>query len=325
MTRFPRSPALVTATLLGLAVAAGLLVGHGDLSPVFLELRAGRIACAGLAGAALSVAGVLMQGLFRNPLASPSVLGTTSGAALGGQAVLLAHGLVAAALPAWLVPEMALPLGCLLGAGCSLMILLLIARRVLASGGDALVAVLLTGFLLTSALAAMSSLLTWLGQERWELGRALIAFTLGGVDGKGLRHVLLATPLVVIGIAAAWAWGRTLDLLLAGEDEAASLGVDVVTARRWILAWTAALSAAAVAVGGGVAFVGLVVPHALRPFTGVGHRRLIPAAALGGAAFLILCDALCRLTPGAELPLGILTSLIGAPVFVVLLLRWRLA
>ena len=324
-SRSPAMALIATAGFLGVAMAASLLVGHGDLSPAFLELRLNRLLCAGLAGAALAIAGVLMQGLFRNPLASPSVLGTTSGAALGGQVMMLAHGSIATLVPAWLVPEMLLPLGCLAGAGLSLAVLLVVARRVLAAGGDAVVALLLTGFLLSSALAALASLLTWLGQEQWELGRALVAFTLGGVDGKGLRHVLLAAPLVVIGGLAAWTWGRTLDLLLAGEDEAASLGVDVTTARRWILAWTAALSAAAVAIGGGVAFVGLVVPHALRPFTGVAHRRLIPAAALGGAGFLIACDALCRLAPGGELPLGIVTALIGAPVFVALLLRWRTA
>jgi iron complex transport system permease protein len=262
-----------------------------------------------------------MQGLFRNPLASPSVLGTTAGAALGGQIVLMLHGAAAAALPAWVAPEMALPIGCLLGAGVALALLLAVARRMLAQGGDGLVPVLLVGFILASALSSVAAFVTWLGQERWELGRALVAFGLGGVDGKGVGHVGLAVPLVLGGILAAWCWGSALDLLLAGEEEAAALGVDVRAARRWILAWTAVLTGAATAIGGGVAFVGLIVPHLLRPLTGVEHRRLIPAAALGGAAFLIACDALCRLAPGAELPLGVVTGLIGAPVFAWLLVR----
>ena len=317
---------LVLAAAVVVTAAAGVLAGHGDLGDaaargIYLELRAVRIVVAGLAGAALAVAGVLMQGLFRNPLASPSVLGTTAGAALGGQLVLMLHGAVAASLPAWVAPEMALPLGCLLGAGASLALLLAVLRRTLAQGGDGLVIVLLVGFILASALASVAAFVTWLGQERWELGRAMVAFSLGGVDGKGLRHVGLAMPLVIGGILAAWLWGRSLDLLLAGEEEAAALGVDVRAARRWILAWTAILTGAATAIGGGVAFVGLVVPHLLRPFAGVEHRRLIPAAALGGAAFLIACDALCRLAPGAELPLGVVTGLIGAPVFVWLLVR----
>ena len=313
-------------TALLVAIAAGLAFGHGSLADpalraTFLELRGLRLACAGLAGAALAVAGVLMQGLFRNPLASPSVLGTSAGAALGGQLVLLGHGACAAFLPAWLAPEMLLPLGCLAGAGLALILLLAVIRRVLRAGGDGLVAVLLTGFLLGSVFAAIGALVTWLGQSSWEIGRTLVAFTLGGVDGKGLRHVAMALPLVGIGIAAAWTWAKHLDVLLAGEDEAAALGVNVPQARAWILIWTAVLTGAATAIGGGVAFVGLIVPHALRPFTGVGHRRLIPAAAIGGAAFLIGCDTLCRVLPSGELPLGVVTGLIGAPLFLGLVLR----
>jgi len=128
---------------------------------------------------------------------------------------------------------------------------------------------------------------------------------------------------VIAGTLAAWAWGRHLDLLLSGEDEAAALGVDVATARRWILAWTALLTAAAVALAGGIAFVGLVVPHALRPFTGVAHRRLVPAAALGGAAFVVLADSAARCLPHGEVPLGVVTGLVGGPLFLVLLMRLR--
>ncbi len=317
---------LILITVLALAVTLGLCLGHGSLADaqvraIFLELRGMRVICAGLAGAALAVAGVLMQGLFRNPLASPSVLGTTAGAALGGQMVLLGHALLAACLPVWLAPEMVLPLGCLIGAAAALAGLMVVSRAVLARGGDQTLAVLLTGFLLSSACASVAALLTWLGQANWEIGRTLIAFTLGGVDGKGWRHVALGVPLVSIGCAAAWVWGRQLDVLLAGDDEAAALGVEVRPARFWILTWTAVLTAAATAIGGGVAFVGLIVPHALRPFTGVEHRRLIPAAAIGGAAFVIVCDALCRISPGGELPLGVVTGLIGAPVFAAFVVR----
>jgi iron complex transport system permease protein len=319
-------PLLITTLLLLIAIASGLVLGHGSLSDpalreAFLALRGVRMACAGLAGAALAVAGALMQGLFRNPLASPSVLGTSAGAALGGQLVLLLHAGIASSLPLWLSPELVLPLGCLAGAGLSLVILLMVVERVLRSGGDAMIAVLLTGFLLGSAFAALGALATWLGQSSWEIGRTLIAFTLGGVDGKGLRHVFLALPLVLIGIAAAIAWSRHLDVLLSGEEEAAALGVDVATARRWILIWTAVLTGIATAIGGGIAFVGLIVPHVLRPWTGVNHQRLIPACAVGGAAFLIACDTLCRSLPGGELPLGVVTGLLGVPLFLGLVLR----
>lgn len=315
---------LLLVILLAAGVVVGLMAGRGvavdaATRAVFIELRAVRMGAAVLAGAALAVGGVLMQGLFRNPLASPSVLGTTAGAALGGQAVLVAHAALAALLPAWLAPEMVLPLGCIAGALVSLAVLLLVAGR-----GMDVTLVLLAGVVMTSLFGSLSAFLTVLAQDSWELGRAVVGFSLGGLDGKGVRHLLLAAPLVVAGLVAAWCWGRPLDLMLSGDEEAAALGVAVPRLVRWVLVWTAVLAAAAVAVGGGVAFVGLIVPHALRPFTGVEHRRLIPAAALGGATFLVWCDVAVRLLPTrGELPLGVITGLIGAPVFLAILIRTR--
>jgi iron complex transport system permease protein len=182
--------------------------------------------------------------------------------------------------------------------------------------------VLLVGVIMSALFASLSAFFISFSQDALGLGRAMVAFSLGGVDGKGVRHLALAAPLILAGGLAAWSWGGSLDLMLSGEEEAASMGVDVAAVRRWTLAWTAVVTAAAVAVGGGVAFVGLVVPHALRPFTGVEHRRLIPAAAIGGAAFLVWCDDLARALPAVgEIPLGVITGLIGAPVFLVLLLK----
>ncbi len=327
----PGAVLLILAVLLALSVTLSLGVGSGGVGwdAAVADLRWLRTGCAALAGAALAVAGVLVQGLFRNPLASPDVVGTTAGATLGGQLALVTHAALLGVLPVWLAPELVLPIGCLAGAAAALALLLATAGR--ASGG--MVAVLLTGFVITAVVGAVSGLLTSLTAGRWELARALAAFGLGGVDGKGPGHIVLALPLVAAGIAAAWAWGRTCDLLLAGEDEARAMGVDTGSARRWLLAWTALLAAAAVAVGGAISFVGLVVPHALRPFAGVEHRRLVPAAALGGAAFLVLCDVLARAVPllartcgldgAGELPLGVVTGLIGGPVFLILLIRAR--
>jgi len=322
-----RSLGIMVALMIGLAaaVAISLMVGQASLADLslrstLLELRGLRSAATAMAGAALAVAGVLVQGLFRNPLASPSVLGTTAGAALGGQCALYAHGALVALLPAWLAPEMALPVGCLAGAGLSLLVVMLIAGR-----GTDVLGLLLTGFVLSSLLAGVGAVVTVLAQDSWQLGRAMVAFTLGGVSGVGLRQVLLAAPLVVIGILAAWSWTRDLDLLLCGEDEAASLGVDVAAAQRWLLVWTAVLTAAAATLGAGVAFVGLVVPHALRPWIGAGHRLLLPAAALGGAIFLVLADVAARMVPGGEMPLGVITGLVGAPVFLLIFARARRA
>jgi iron complex transport system permease protein len=214
---------------------------------------------------------------------------------------------------------MFLPLGCVAGALAALLLLLLVHRA-----GDDLVVLLLSGFLLSALFVALGGFVTSLAQERWELARAMIAFALGDVSGAGLRHVALALPLVLCGGIAAFLWARPLDMMLSGEEEAASLGVDVRAVRRWCIVWTAILTAAAVSIGGSIGFVGLVVPHALRPFVGVAHRRLVPAAVLLGGSFLVLCDALSRSVPArTELPLGVITGLIGAPAFLWLLLRTR--
>ena len=161
-------------------------------------------------------------------------------------------------------------------------------------------------------------------RDQWELVRALQGFSLGGVDGTGPIHLALGAPLVLIGGIAAWCWSRPLDVLLSGEVEAAALGVDVTQVRRWVLIWTATLTAAAVALGGSAAFIGLIVPHVMRSCVGVGHRQLIPVSAIAGAAFLVGCDILARvLPPTGELPIGVVTGMIGAPLFIVVLIRSR--
>ena len=307
---------IVLLLALSLGVGVSLLVGPAEGSAFVWELRLVRSLLAALAGAGLGVAGVITQGLFRNPLAGPSVLGTTAGAALGGQLAMLGHAVIAAALP-WLPAEALLPAGCVLGAGGALALLLVLTQR-----SRGLLAVLLVGFLLATLFASLGALVTSLAQQSWELGRAMVVFTLGSLDGKGVLHVAVAAPLIAIGSAMAWTWHRELDLLLGGEEEAASLGVDVTRARRWLLAWVAVLTAAAVAVGGGVAFVGLVVPHLLRPFAGVSHRRLLPLAVLAGAAWLVWCDIIARAVPAVgSVPLGVVTGLLGIPAFVVILRR----
>ncbi len=303
-------------------VAASLLVGEGNLEDdqlggVFLRLRASRLATSFIAGAALGTAGVLVQGLFRNPLASPSVLGTTAGASFGGTVAIVASAPLAPTLGRFIPRELFVPLGCLLGAVAALFILLAVAKRT----SDAL-ALLLTGFVLSSLFLSAAGLLSSLAQETWQLGRAVVAFTLGGVDGKGAGHVGLALPLLLAGFVAALGWRRHLDLMLSGEEEARSLGVDVSVVRLWVIVWTAVLTAAAVSIGGSVSFVGLVVPHVLRPFMGHEHGRLLPAAFFGGGVFLVWADVLARCTPTqGELPLGVVTGFVGAPLFLYLLLR----
>jgi iron complex transport system permease protein len=306
-------------------VAAALLIGSGDLgdprlSHTFLMLRATRLAAAFLVGAALAVAGVIVQGLFRNPLADPSILGTSAGASLGGRlSMLLFQALAGGEIGRMVAPEMLLPLGCLAGALAALVAIWMVQRA-----DDDVVVVLLTGFLLSSLFVSVGGFVTSLAMERWELARAMLDFALGDVAAIGMRRVVIASPLVVAGVIAAYLWAQPLDLLLSGEDEAKALGVDVGEVRRSCILWTAVLTAAAVSIGGNVSFVGLIVPHALRPFVGVTHRRLVPLAALAGGCFVVACDVLTRVLPTrSEIPLGVVTGLIGAPLFLGLLVRSR--
>jgi len=318
-----RHSLVIVAAASVLLVAASLLVGRGDLGNdtllgTFLELRATRAAAAFLSGAALAVGGVVLQTLFRNPLVDPSILGTTAGASLGGQLAIVAFHLVPDWVrPAFLVPEMVLPIGCLAGALLALVLLLAVLRRTRSE-----LAVLLTGFLLSSVFLSLGALIVSLAQDSFELGRAVIAFTLGGVGGTGLGHVLLGLPLIVATIIALWCWSRPLEVLLSGEDEATTLGVDVPRVRFWTVVWVAVGTSAAVAICGNLGFVGLIVPHALRPLVGIGLRRLLPAAALAGGTFVVLCDVAVRAAPvRGELPLGVITGLVGGPLFLMLVLR----
>jgi iron complex transport system permease protein len=328
--RATANPFVVCAVLALLTLAlfaAALALGHGDLSDgslraTLLRLRLLRTSGAFVAGAALATAGVMVQALFRNPLADPSILGAGAGASLGGQAVLVIVALAGAAPwldggVAGLTAEVLLPVGCVLGALAAMGVLLLAARA-----RASFLVVLLTGFVLSSVCISLGALLTSLAQESYELGRAVLSFTLGSVGGVGVPRLLLAGPLAAVGIGAAWSWGRSLDLLLSGEEEAASLGVPVPVVRGWCVLWVAFLTAAAVAIGGNVAFVGLIAPHALRPFVGVATRRLVPTAAIAGGAFVVLCDLVARTVPArGELPLGVVSGLVGAPLFIIMLLQ----
>jgi len=318
------SPGQTGAAAVGaltVACAASLFVGQGslfdpDLRPILLDLRGSRTTCAALAGAALAAGGVVAQGLFRNPLADPGVIGTTAGAVFGGQTLLIALAAGGSLLPPWLAPELVLPLGCVAGALLALAAVLTVASRL--SDGTA---VLLAGVLIGSLFIAMGSFLTSIAQNSFELGRALLSFTLGGVEGAGWRQATLAAPLVAAGLWGAWRWSRALDALLAGEDEARTLGVPVSQARAGCVLWTAWLTAAATAIAGAIGFVGLVAPHVIRRLIGASHRTLLPVSAIAGAAMTVSCDVIARVIPAqGVIPLGVITGLVGAPLFIWLLL-----
>lgn len=312
---------LAAAMVLALAVgpsgmsageALRTLLGGGDAAQrdIVLEVRLPRVVMAALVGASLSVAGALFQALLRNPLADPFVLGVSGGAALGGIAVL---GLGAAAgLGAAWVPPAAF-------AGALLTTLLLFAVSG-ARGRLSTTSLLLTGVVFNAVasaaiifIASLSGLAEGTGIFLWLIGSLSSArMELAGVVGLFLG----------LGLACALPLSRGLDLLALGEEPAAQLGVDVALVQRILLVATSLMVGAAVAVSGLIGFVGLIIPHLLRLVLGPGHRLLLPGAALGGAAFLVLCDTAARtLLAGRELPVGAVTALAGGPLFLLLLRR----
>ena len=290
------------------------LAGIPEADQVIVWLiRMPRVVVAGLAGAALAVAGAQLQGVFRNPLAEPSVIGVSQGAALGA-VIAFITGLTARS-PLWL------PLAAFTGAFLALFAVHLIATR---AGRTPIATLLLAGIALGAMISACTSLLISLSFVNWEVAAEIVFWMMGGLDSRTWTHVWISLPLVVLGLLISLWYSRDLDLLLLGEETSKSLGVDAESVRRTILTTGAMLAGAAVAVSGVVGFVGLIVPHAIRLFLGPSHRKLLPACVLTGAFFLIACDLLARtINPPSEIRLGIVTATFGAPFFLYLLRNRR--
>ncbi len=309
--------------------AAGL--GAGDLARaalgaglsardqvVLYDIRLPRLAMGLTVGAALAVAGVLLQGLFRNPLADPGIVGINAGAGLGAVLAIVLGGLLPAGLQA-LVGSWIVPLAAFLGGLCATLAL----YRVATSGGRTEVAtMLLAGIALGALAGAATGVLVYLADDT-QL-RDLTFWSMGSLAGATWAKLVAILPLVALGLALAPRLARGLNALALGEAQARHLGIDVQRLKGGAILGAAAMTGAAVAVSGGIGFVGLVVPHLLRLATGPDHHRLIPNAALLGAGLLVLADILSRrIVAPAELPIGIITALIGAPVFLWILLRQR--
>jgi iron complex transport system permease protein len=279
---------------------------------IVLDLRVPRAALAAIVGAGLAGAGTVFQGLLRNPLADPYLIGVSAGASLGAT-IVLTSGMAAGALGL-----AATPIAALAGAVTAIALVYALARR----GHDAPVEDLLLAGIAVSAF--LGAIVSWLQLSGGESLQRVIFWLMGGFSGRSWPHLVMAAPLVAVGLAVAWLYGRDLNALLLGDEAARSMGVDVVRARRLLITCGGMMAAAAVASAGLIGFVGLIVPHVLRLLVGPDHRRLVPAAALGGATLLVLADLAARVTwPGAELPVGILTAMLGAPFFLVVLLRER--
>ncbi len=308
--------ALGAAALLGLAWGS-LSIGPGAVldalrghareplhALVVWELRLPRVCLGAGVGAALALAGAALQGLFRNPLADPYVLGVSAGGALGAALALVA------AIP-WPVP-----LAALAGAGLSALAVYGLARQ---GTGLPLAAVLLAG---VAVGLTLSSALTLVLLQAGSQAGDVLAWLMGSLAGKGWGPVAWVGGAVGLGGAALWALGPALDALGLGEDVAAGLGVRVEPVKLAALAVAAGLTAAAVAFTGLIGFVGLLVPHAARWLArGGGYRVQLPLAAALGATTLLVADAVARAVPAGEWPVGVVTGLIGGPLFLALLRR----
>ena len=301
---------VLAVKLLPSAWADPLSITRADEAIVWL-IRVPRVIVAAVVGAGLATAGAIMQGLFRNPLAEPSLTGVGPGAVLGAVIVFVTG---------WgTTSVVALPLASIASALLALLLVYGIATR---GGVTPITTLLLAGIAVGGFLTALSSLLISLNIVTWQVAQDIVFWMMGGLDSRTWAHVWLSAPFVIVGLAAAMLQARTLDLLLLGEDNAAALGVDVEASKRLLVLTSAVLTGASVAVAGLVGFVGLVIPHAIRLVLGPGHRTLLPASAVAGATFLIACDLVARtVRPPAEVRLGVVTALCGAPFFLVLLLR----
>jgi iron complex transport system permease protein len=291
-------------------IAAGLFSDHGMASVIARDIRLPRAALALFVGGALGASGAALQGLFRNPLAEPGVTGVTSSAGLG--AVIALYFGFASLSPA------ILPLCAIAGALCSAAVLYVLSLR-----GVSVTALILAGVAIASLATALTALALSLAPNAYAMSE-MVLWMMGSLKDRTLADLYFAAPLSLTGIALLAVSARGLDALTLGEDAAHSLGVNVGAVRRRVVFGVALATGAATAAAGAVSFVGLVVPHLLRPFYGYEPARLILPSALGGAALVAASDIVVRLiAPDGQLLLGVLTAMLGAPFFLWLILNLR--
>ncbi|MFT5539337.1 MAG: iron complex transport system permease protein [Alphaproteobacteria bacterium] len=297
---------------LGLSEVLNVFTGSGSEGTriIIIEVRLPRAILAALIGAALGLAGAVLQGYLRNPLAEPGLIGVSASGAFG--AVMTLYTGLAGAF------ALALPLGGILGAAIGVT-----AVQVLAGRETRALSLILAGIAVTSFAGALTALVLNLAPSPFA-ALEIVFWMMGSLANRSLAHVWLAAPFIALGGALLLTTGRALDALTLGEDTAATLGFDLGSLRLRIITGTAIAVGAATAVAGAIGFIGLIVPHLLRPLAGYRPSALLPASALGGAALTLGADIAVRvISPGAELKLGVVTALIGAPFFLWLVMAER--
>lgn len=273
---------------------------------IILQIRLPRIILGMLVGAALSIAGTTMQGLFKNPMADPYIVGISSGAALGAISTII-FGLS-------IFGMYTIPLMAFIGAAAAIFLVYNIAS---VRGKLPVSTLLLAGIAVTLFLSAIISLMMYISGEKLH---GIVFWLMGGLWGRNWNHVMMAFPFIFLGAIIIYIFARDLNVMLLGEEPAQHLGIEVETLKKIIILSTSLITAAAVSVSGIIGFVGLIIPHAMRILVGPDHRILLPSSALVGGIFLIWADTLARtIISPIELPVGIITALFGAPFFIYLL------
>ena len=274
---------------------------------ILWQIRLPRVLLGLLVGAGLAVSGVAMQGLFRNPLASPYILGVASGASTGAAlAILLAGGIAPL-----------LPVGAFVGAAIAVLVVYGLARP--GNRTTEVFTLIMAGVAVGSFFSAITSFLIFLSSRGEKLSDVLF-WIMGGLGRANWMVLAILSPVVLIGIGAIFCFARDLNALALGEETAQHVGVNPETLYRWLLVLTTLLTAASVALAGTIGFIGLAIPHIMRLLLGPDHRKLLPASALAGGCFLVWSDLLARTAfAPAELPVGVITAFFGAPFFLYLL------
>jgi iron complex transport system permease protein len=320
--------ALVTAVVLGVSVGAvrvppvqllRVLLHEAGLrwgaqpdpraATIILSLRLPRVLAALLVGSSLAACGAVMQGLFRNPMASPEILGVSAGGSLGAVAALTT-GLAG-------LSGLVTPLCTMVGALAAAAAIYLLSS---ARGVTSLLFIVIAGMAISSLFNGISSALLLFAREH-EVSQYFF-WTMGGLEGRSWQHLLYAAPVLLPGLIVLSLFWRELNVLSLGEEAALGLGMNVESTKRILLALSAVVTGVAISVGGPIGFVGLLVPHVIRLLTGPDHRSLLPASILGGGLFLVLCDLAGRsIAPPYEIRVGIITALLGSPYLISLVVR----
>ena len=287
---------------------------------VFIQLRLPRVLLCAITGAILAVSGVLMQGLFRNPIVEPGLVGTSSGAAFGASIVFVMAPAFSPAFKTFAGPLL-VPVVAFLGALLATFIVYSLAKN---AKRVSIMSLLLIGIAINAICLSGTGFMSYIARD--PQARSITFWNLGTFSGASWQQVLIVGTVAAIIFSVSLRYSKQLNALLLGEEEAGYLGIDPDKLKRRIMLLNTAMVSVATAFVGVIAFMGLIVPHVLRLLIGSDNKRLLPAAMILGAALLVLADMCARLILApAEVPIGIITSLVGAPIFIILLKRFNLA